>query len=314
MKEGKAQSSQLIIYPDGTLYHIDLKRADNVPKNLFFVGSASRVDAIAQRFDEVTFENRNASRPEFYIKAGTYKSVPMAAFSCGIGVDNIEIVLNEMHALFEYDHENDTWAQEKPDVNIIRIGTSGTSLEDVAVGALGVSTFSVGLDNLSAYYPVEARDDKTKAIENEFLQNVIGKANPLSYASAASGAMVRALERAAENTGEKENIVKGITTASPGFYAPEGRQVGRIASAFNLEEFMRAIQSFDHEGERIINHEMETSILFRIGHEVLGYNVGAVCLVLDNLATDTVLEKKDADARMKATIDIALEAMVQQAK
>ena len=58
-----------------------------------------------------------------------------------------------------------------------------------------------------------------------------------------------------------------------------------------------------------MNHEMETSILFRLGHEILGYNTGAICLVLANRFTNDFLEKTEAEKRMDVCIRIALEAM-----
>src|SRR3989344_4783124 len=103
MHEGKAKGSQLIIFEDGTIYHIDLKRADNIPGNIILVGAASRVESIAKTFDTVRFEHRNAARPEFYTVAGSYRGTEVAAMSIGIGTDNMEIALNELHALFEYD-------------------------------------------------------------------------------------------------------------------------------------------------------------------------------------------------------------------
>ena len=316
MREGKAKGSQLIIYPDGTLYHIDLKRADAIPTNVFFVGAKERVDAIAHHFDSVSFKHQNKARPEFYAVAGIYKGVSMAAFSCGIGVDNIEIVLTEFHALFEYDHTADTWSNVPVKVNIIRIGTAGTSLKELPVGAIAVSKYSLGLDNLCAYYAKPSlRDVTAEKIEQAFLKTSIGKINPLSYCSTATPLVARILEKKAQELKEKfPMIVSGITTASPGFFAPEGRSIGRIKTALSFDAFISDIAGFNEDGFKIVNHEMETSGLFRIGNELLGYNVGAICLVLDNLASDKVIEKKYADERMEKCIAIALESMVELSK
>ena len=166
--KGKARSSQLIIFDDGTIYHIDLKRSDNVPRNILLVGASDRVDLIATHFDEITFQHRNKSRPEFHTMAGTYKGVPIAAMSIGIGIGPVDIAMNELHALFEYDHTDNTWADDPlPKVNIIRVGTSGTSLPNIPAGALAISTHGLGLDNLGAYYPIrkEGRDQWAVRIE-----------------------------------------------------------------------------------------------------------------------------------------------------
>ncbi|MEK7636258.1 MAG: hypothetical protein AAB362_01045 [Patescibacteria group bacterium] len=315
MREGNAKGSQLIIYPDGTLYHIDLKRADSVPANIFFVGAKERVDAIAHHFDSVRFRHQNKVRPEFYAIAGMYKGVPMTAFSCGIGVDNIEIVLTEFHALFEYDHTADRWSDVPKKVNIIRVGTAGTSLKELPIGAIAISKYSLGLDNLCVYYakPIQ-RDATAEKIEQAFLKTSIGAINPLSYCSTATAIVAETLEKKAQECGEKfPMIVSGITTASPGFFAPEGRSIGRIKTALSFDAFISDIAGFNECGFKIVNHEMETSGLFRIGNELLGYNVGAICLILDNLASDEMIEKKRADERMEKCIYIALESMVELA-
>lgn len=322
MHQGKASGSQLVIYPDGTLYHIDLKRDDNIPKNLFFVGAAGRAKSFAKYFDEITFEHKrkrvifdheNKKRPEFHIVAGKYKGIPMAAMSCGIGVDNIEIVITELHALFEYDHISGEWTDKIPNINIIRVGSCGTSLPEISPGAIAISDYALGLDNLGAYYPLLARRVMPNMlIESKFLKTKIGQVNPLSYCSSPTPLVVKILKETALDRGEvfQETLFSGITTASPGFFGPEGRQIGRIQTAFTLEEFLHAIQTFDVDGKKIINHEMEVSILFRIAYEQLGYNVGTICLVLDNLETDDFLDSALAEKRMDETIKIALEAMV----
>lgn len=311
MHTGKAKSSELVIFPDGTLYHIDLKRSDNIPPNILLMGAASRVDAVAKQFDSITFTHRNKARPEFYIVVGTYKHAPVAAFSIGIGHGNVDIVLNELHALFEYNHKKDSWADTPASVRLIRVGTCGTSLPEIPVGTIAISEYSLGLDNLGLYYPAPQTHPTAQKIEQAFSQTKIGKVISSTYCSAASVTITNTLKRLGQSLADK-NIpaISGITTSSPGFFAPEGRRIGRIGTAFSLTEFVADIQKFEIEGLKIINHEMETSILFRIAHEILGYQVGAICLVLDNLTTDDFMNAKEAEKRMDDCITLALDALV----
>ena len=314
MREGKAKGSELVIYPDGTLYHIDLKRADNIPPNIFLVGAAERADSFAKAFDSVSFRHRNSARPEFYTVAGFYKNVPMAVISTGIGPDNTEIVMNELHALFEYDHQKSEWTNVLPRVNIIRVGTCGACLKEIPAGALAITRYSIGLDNLGVYYPALNRDAVAEKIEKEFLKTIVGKTNPLSYAAPAYAEVIVALEKSAQDAGEKAPmLISGITTASPGFFAPEGRNIGRIKTAFSLEQFVNLIYEFEAEGLKIINHEMETSILFRLANEILGYRAGAICVVVDNLSSDEFIDANFAKERTEKCISIALEAMARLA-
>lgn len=308
MKEGKAKGSELVIYEDGTLYHINLKRADNIPTNILLVGAAERADAIATHFDTTTLKSRNPSRPEFYLVAGTYKNVPVATLSIGIGSDNTEIAINELHALFEYDHKKDAWEKPKRIPVIIRVGTAGSSLPDIPPGTIAISEFGLGLDNLGAYYPAPANRLASK-IESKFLETKIGKVNTLSYCSSASPEIISALKKTA--AAKEKKIISGITTSSPGFFAPEGRKIGRMQTSFSMTDFLNVIRDFSVDDQRIVNHEMEAAALFRLSHELLGYRTGNICLVVDNLVSDEFIDKKTAESRMHECIEIALGAVVE---
>lgn len=323
MRQGKAKGSQLINYLDGTLYHIDLKKADNIPTNLFLVGAAERVNAIAKHFNSVQFRHQNKARPEFNIICGAYKGVPMAAMSCGIGVAGIEIALTELHALWEFDPEKNRWSDTPASVNIIRVGTAGTSLADVPLGALAISEYAIGLDNLGVFYPRRTLDVKMKDIARDFQKTKIGTlinffSGFCCYVSPANSSIVSALGRMAvreflKNGESVRAVASGITTASPGFFAPEGRTVGRIQTLFSMEDFIESMANFESGGLRIVNHEMETSILFRLANEMLGYRAGAICTVLDNLASDQMIDAAYAAERIGKCILVALEAMVELA-
>ena len=272
------QQTELIIAPNGTVYHLDLKASDGIPPNLILVGAASRVDDIATHFDEVYFTHTNKDRPEFYITCGTYKGVPVGALSVGMGTPSMEIACNELHALFEYDHTRDVWHTPEKPINIIRLGTAGTSLRDIPLGAYAITQYSLGLDNAGVYYPVAHQSEESFQLLQALRTTSFGAVNPALYVAPAHAMVVDALQRVAGEQGAK--AVKGLTTTSPGFFAAEGRQVGRLTTAFTLEEFIKEVEKFSCHGMRIVSHEMETSILFRILYEQLGW-VGALCVILD---------------------------------
>lgn len=312
MQEGKAKGSQLIIYPDGTLYHTGLKRSDNIPRNIFLVGAAERVDTIANYFDSISFKHQDKSRPEFYIKTGTYKRVPMAVMSCGIGVAAIDIALTELYAIWEFDNEKNCWDDKPVRANIIRVGTSGTSLKEIPLGSVAISYYALGLDNLGVFYPpIIPADIIVKDIERKFRKTKIGRLDSSFYVSPSSPRVALALDKAANKFGRSLPMVaRGITTASPGFFGPEGRRIGRMETVFDMDEFVKTVKNFQINGLKIINHEMETSILFRLANEILGYQAGAICVVLDNLAIDEVIDAKYARTCLEQCILVALEAMV----
>lgn len=309
-----------LIFEKGRLYHIDLKQADNIPPNILLVGADSRVDEIATQLNSVQFRHRSPRRSEFYTVCGTYRGIKVAVMSCGIGPDNMAIAINELHALFEYNHKTKEWSATPAPLKIIRVGTSGSCLPEVPLGTIVISQFSVGIDNLGSYYPrpdAYAKKNSTvyavaKTLEKAFLNTVIGRVNPLSYVSISSPRMWQTLEEVSRIHKDTPGmILSGTTNASPDFFGAEGRSIGRIKTAFSQEEFIRTIQQFDVGGFKILNHEMETSILFRLANEKLNYLAGAICIVIDNLALDDVIEKTFAKKRMKKCIRIALDTMIQ---
>jgi uridine phosphorylase len=95
----KIKSSELIINPDGSVFHLHL-RPEHLADTVILVGDPGRVELVASFFDEVecTISNR-----EFVTATGTYNGKRFSVLSTGIGTDNIDIVVNELDALVNID-------------------------------------------------------------------------------------------------------------------------------------------------------------------------------------------------------------------
>lgn len=115
------KNSELILNPDGSIYHLHLKPSD-VANTIIFVGDQERVGEVTKYFDSIDFEVQNR---EFKTQTGTYKGTRLSVISTGIGSDNIDIVLNELDALFNIDFETREIKANKTSLSIVRIGTSG---------------------------------------------------------------------------------------------------------------------------------------------------------------------------------------------
>ena len=115
----KIAPSELILNPDGSVYHLNLK-PENCATNIIFVGDQNRVPKVSEHFESIEFETQ---KREFRTITGTYKGTRMSVISTGIGPDNIDIVMNELDALFNIDLENRTVKKEHTSLNIVRIGT-----------------------------------------------------------------------------------------------------------------------------------------------------------------------------------------------
>ena len=88
-------SSELILNPDGSVYHLYLK-PENIAQDIIFVGDQNRVEKITRYFDHIEFSTQNR---EFKTQTGIFKGKRISVMSTGIGPDNIDIVMNELDAL-----------------------------------------------------------------------------------------------------------------------------------------------------------------------------------------------------------------------
>ena len=124
----KIAPSELILNPDGSIYHLNLK-PEHIADTVIFVGDQNRVPRISKHFDNIEFD---LQKREFRTITGTYKGKRITVISTGIGPDNIDIVLNEVDALVNIDLENRTIKPEHQQLNIVRIGTSGSLQNDMS--------------------------------------------------------------------------------------------------------------------------------------------------------------------------------------
>ena len=91
--------SELIINPDGSVFHLHLL-PEQLTDRVILVGDPGRVNMVASFFDTTDFE---VSSREFHTIGGTFNGKPIMCLSHGIGPDNIDIVINELDALANVD-------------------------------------------------------------------------------------------------------------------------------------------------------------------------------------------------------------------
>ena len=90
-----------------------------------------------------------------------------------------------------------------------------------------------------------------------------------------------------------DDMIHGITVACGGFYGPQGRQL-RIPLADPHQN--EKIESFEYQGRKITNYEMESSALAGLS-KLLGHRATTVCLVIaDRL-------NKQSNTNYKGNID-----------
>lgn len=291
MKEYFAPS-ELIINEDGSVFHLHLK-PEQLAGKVILVGDPGRVATVASHFDskECEVESR-----EFRTITGTYKGKRITVVSTGIGCDNIDIVMNELDALANIDFRTRYEKDELKSLELVRIGTCGGLQPNTPVGTFICSEISVGFDGLLNFY--EGRNAVCDLPLERALLNHLGWSgnicSPAPYAIHANEEMV---ERIAGG-----DMVRGITVACGGFFGPQGRKL-RVPLADPHQN--EKIESFEYDGRRITNFEMESSALAGLAR-LMGHKATTVCMVIANRMA------KEADTGYKNQIEDLIKLVLER--
>lgn len=255
----KISESDLIINPDGSIYHLNILPED-IAENVITVGDPDRVGEVSKHFDRIELKK---GKREFITHTGYVGKKRVSVISTGIGTDNIDIVFNEFDALVNINFESRTVNSELKSLNIIRIGTSGAVQPDIPIGTILASSYGLGLDALMSYYFQDLSANEIELL-NEIKPHFSQLVGINPYLTAASDDLLNTIGK---------DMPKGITVTAPGFYAPQGRMVRAKNSVPN---FVGLINSFRSNQHRITNLEMETAGIYALakvlGHKALSVN------------------------------------------
>jgi uridine phosphorylase len=281
------QASELILNPDGSVYHLNLK-PEHIAHDIIFVGDQNRVEKISSQFDTVQFAFQ---KREFKTHTGTLNGKRISVISTGIGPDNIDIVMNELDALVNIDLKTRKPKSNLTTLNIVRIGTSGSLQADIPVDSFVMSKFGLGLDNMLRSYLIE--DISNSNMEDSFINHTkwdLRKGRP--YVISCSEKLEKIID--------SDKFHKGITATAGGFYGPQGRVLRLNIQDTNLNSKM---DNFQFEGNRITNLEMETAAIYGLS-KLMGHNALSLNAIIANRATGTFSEDpyKAVDELIKYTL------------
>lgn len=258
-------SSELILNPDGSIYHLHL-HPEQLADTVLVVGDPGRVPEVSKHFDRI---DHQVSNRELITHTGWIGKKHLTVLSSGMGTDNMDIVLNELDALVNINLQERTVNENHKQLSIIRIGTSGGLQPDIPTDSLIASTHGIGLDGLLYFYANNA-EVIDQNMTNAFCRHTNWADNlPHPYSVAADPSLLSLIGK---------DIYSAITCTAPGFYGPQGRQLRLNATMANIDE---QLASFRYNDMTIGNFEMETSALYGLGR-LLGHRTLTVCTVVAN--------------------------------
>ncbi|MEM9650298.1 MAG: nucleoside phosphorylase [Bacteroidota bacterium] len=266
--------SELILNPDGSIYHLNLLPED-ISQTIITVGDPDRVLEVSKYFDHI--EVRKGKR-EFLTHTGTLNGKRLTVISTGIGTDNIDIVFNELDALANVDFVTRTIKENTISLDFIRIGTSGAIQAEIPVDSFLLSDSAVGFEGLLHFYDTGQQDNHDLASE---LDTFLGWSaqNIKPYAFDCDSNLKREFN---------DNRIRfGLTATNSGFYGPQGRSI-RLKP--RISDFNEKLASFSYRNQQITNLEMETAGIYGLaklhGHRAISLNA-----ILANRATGQFSQK-----------------------
>lgn len=267
------KASELILNPDGSVYHLNLK-PENIATDIILVGDQDRVEKITKYFDTIEFSTQ---KREFKTQTGIYKGKRLTVLSTGIGPDNIDIVLNELDALVNIDLKTRKPKTHLTSLNLVRVGTSGSLQKDIPVDSFVISTHGLDLNGMLHFYQIDTITHPQ--IEDAFIEFTnwnSNKARPIVIENS----------KKLEQKFDSKQVHKGLTATAGGFYGPQGRVLRLPLQDPNLNTKM---DTFDYNGMRITNFEMETSVIYGLS-KLLGHNALSLNAIIANRPNGTFSE------------------------
>jgi uridine phosphorylase len=285
---GFIPASQLILRTDNSVYHLGVKGSD-IADTVLVVGDPDRVPMISSRFD---FIDRKISGREFVIHTGVYQSKPVTVLSTGIGVDNIDIVINELDAAVNVDPITRQVNNQLRTLSIIRLGTCGALREDVPIGTVVASTYAIGYDGVPWHYGGEMTSREAEVAARFELATNWPDLFAKAYCAECDEELLQRIGHDFEH---------GLTFTANGFYGPQNRSVRLPLRDDSMMDKLRTIEC---HGYRATNFEMECAGIYALA-SMLGHKALTCCVVLANRYAEqfTIDPEKEVNRLIDAVLE-----------
>ena len=282
------KNSEMPLQPDGSVYHLNLQPQE-IADTIILVGDPGRVPTVSARFEQIEIRKQNR---EIVTHTGIYKGKRLSVLSTGMGIGNLDIILNELDVLVNIDLQKREPKQTHKSLNLIRLGTCGALQPDVEIDSFIASQYVLGMDGLLHYYQHD-KDLSDPEIVYTFMAKTAWNNNfPKPYAIKSSDFL---LDKIAFD------IRKGITLTASGFYAPQCRV---LRLPLGMPDFAQRLIGMEAKGLSFTNMEMETSALYALS-SLLGHQALTICVVITNRPNKTF--SNDYQPAMGKLIEMVLE-------
>ena len=263
-------ASQLVLNSEGAIYHLNL-HPDQIADDVILVGDPARVGEVSSYFDKIEVKRQNR---EMVTNTGYFNGKRITVLSTGMGTDNLDIVMNELDALVNIDLKTRMPKEGHRSLNLIRLGTCGALQPEIEVGDSFVATrYALGLDGLLYFYEKNEEVNEI-AMRDAFIKQMeYPKELPLPYIVEGSNELFGRLA---------QGYYQGVTATAPGFYGPQGRT---LRMPLTYPEINQRVETFEYNGWRVCNYEMESSALYGLG-KMMGHNCLTICVAIANRVTE----------------------------
>jgi uridine phosphorylase len=281
-------ASELILNADNSIYHLNLLPQD-LAETVIVVGDQNRVPLVSKYFDTIELVK---GKREFITHTGMLHGTRISVVSTGIGADNIDIVVNELDALVNIDFETRTIKENKTSLDIVRIGTSGGLQPDIETDSFILSEYAIGFDNVLHFY-------KSEHIQHPEIQ--------LAFIDQTAWSVFKSIPYVVESDLQlteklrSDSVITGFTATNVGFYGPQGR---RLRLQLEDNDLNSKLSSFEYNGMKITNLEMETSAIYGLS-KLMGHRAASMNCILANRSTGQFSKDpvKTIDALIKYTLE-----------
>ena len=275
-------SSEIITNKDGSIYHLFLK-PEQISSDIILVGDPFRVDEVSKFMDDIEFTTQNR---EFRSITGYYNKKRISVISTGIGGSNIDIVINEIDTLVNYDFEKNKYKENHKQINFIRIGTSGSISKNIPINSFLISKYAIDLNSQLSFYDLDN-------YKNDKIFKLPYDSKKFYYCIQSSEVLYKKFN--------SKLIHNGITATCNGFYSFQGRNTRiPLKTLINIED----LDKLSYKNNHVTNLEMETAIIYGLAN-FLNHNAISLNAILANRKYNSYSSDPSSviDSLIKYTLD-----------